>query len=148
MEEHKSNDSHRVPQQWWEGLWCVWGFQCIFVIIFTSYFHLYDSTCIFYYVAKFKDICPGGMGYTVLPNPPVNKPVTVHQAPIEPLPLQPLPTPERPVEAFGKPEEIIPGESKPCFITSACTHIKHILLLSVWNTGYWNQITNNNFCAV
>ncbi|XP_078101209.1 latent-transforming growth factor beta-binding protein 1, partial [Sander vitreus] len=58
--------------------------------------------------AKFKDICPGGMGYTVLPNPPVNKPVTVHQAPIEPLPLQPLPTPERPVEAFGKPEEIIP----------------------------------------
>ncbi|XP_029305402.1 latent-transforming growth factor beta-binding protein 1 isoform X2 [Cottoperca gobio] len=58
--------------------------------------------------AKFKDICPGGMGYTVLPNPPVNKPVTVYQEPVEPLPPQPLPTPERPVEAFGKPEEIIP----------------------------------------
>ncbi|XP_070834240.1 latent-transforming growth factor beta-binding protein 1 isoform X1 [Chaetodon trifascialis] len=58
--------------------------------------------------AKFKEICPGGMGYTVLPNPPVNKPVTVYQEPIEPLPPQPLPTPERPVEAFGKPEEDIP----------------------------------------
>uniref|UniRef100_A0A8D3CN80 Latent-transforming growth factor beta-binding protein 4 n=1 Tax=Scophthalmus maximus TaxID=52904 RepID=A0A8D3CN80_SCOMX len=58
--------------------------------------------------AKFKEICPGGMGYTVLPNPPVNKPVTVHQQPIDLLPPQPLPTPERPVEAFGKPEEIIP----------------------------------------
>lgn len=68
-------------------------------------------TCIFYYVAKFKEICPGGMGYTVLPNPPVNKPVTVYQEPIDLLPPQPLPTPERPVEAFGKAEEIIPGES-------------------------------------
>ncbi|TMS04525.1 latent-transforming growth factor beta-binding protein 1 isoform X3 [Larimichthys crocea] len=58
--------------------------------------------------AKFKEICPGGMGYTVLPNPPVNKPVTVYQEPIDLLPPQPLPTPERPVEAFGKAEEIIP----------------------------------------
>ncbi|KAI3363428.1 hypothetical protein L3Q82_011574 [Scortum barcoo] len=58
--------------------------------------------------AKFREICPGGMGYTVLPNPPVNKPVTVYQEPIEKLPPQPLPTPERPVEAFGQPEEIIP----------------------------------------
>ncbi|XP_075932800.1 latent-transforming growth factor beta-binding protein 1 isoform X2 [Anarhichas minor] len=58
--------------------------------------------------AKFKDICPGGMGYTVLPNPPVNKPVITYQEPNDPLPPQPLPTPERPVEAFGKPEEIIP----------------------------------------
>uniref|UniRef100_A0A669C2K1 Latent-transforming growth factor beta-binding protein 1 n=1 Tax=Oreochromis niloticus TaxID=8128 RepID=A0A669C2K1_ORENI len=57
--------------------------------------------------AKFKEICPGGMGYTVLPNPPVNKPV--YQEPIDPP--QPLPTPERPVEAFGTPEEVIPGES-------------------------------------
>ncbi|CAI5682149.1 unnamed protein product [Oreochromis niloticus] len=54
--------------------------------------------------AKFKEICPGGMGYTVLPNPPVNKPV--YQEPIDPP--QPLPTPERPVEAFGTPEEVIP----------------------------------------
>uniref|UniRef100_A0A3B4YU56 Latent-transforming growth factor beta-binding protein 4 n=1 Tax=Seriola lalandi dorsalis TaxID=1841481 RepID=A0A3B4YU56_SERLL len=60
--------------------------------------------------AKFKEICPGGMGYTVLPNPPVNKPVTVYQEPSHLPPPQPLPTPERPVEAFGKPEEIIPGE--------------------------------------
>ncbi|KAM6922674.1 latent-transforming growth factor beta-binding protein 1 isoform 3-T3 [Lycodopsis pacificus] len=62
------------------------------------------TTCI----SKFKDICPGGMGYTVLPNPPVNKPVITYQEPNDPLPPQPLPTPERPVEAFGKPEEIIP----------------------------------------
>ncbi|XP_042288938.1 latent-transforming growth factor beta-binding protein 1 isoform X4 [Thunnus maccoyii] len=60
------------------------------------------TTCI----SKFKEICPGGMGYTVLPNPPVNKPV--YQEPIDPLPPQPLPTPERPVEAFGKADEIIP----------------------------------------
>ncbi|XP_026164540.1 latent-transforming growth factor beta-binding protein 1 isoform X2 [Mastacembelus armatus] len=58
--------------------------------------------------AKFKEICPGGMGYTVLPNPPVNKPITIHQEPIDLPSPQPLPTPERPVEAFGKPEEIIP----------------------------------------
>ncbi|XP_068997959.1 latent-transforming growth factor beta-binding protein 1 isoform X2 [Embiotoca jacksoni] len=58
--------------------------------------------------AKFKEICPGGMGYTVLPNPPVNKPVIISQEPVDLLPPQPLPTPERPVEAFGKPEEIIP----------------------------------------
>ncbi|XP_030012462.1 latent-transforming growth factor beta-binding protein 1 isoform X1 [Sphaeramia orbicularis] len=56
--------------------------------------------------AKFKETCPGGMGYTVLPNPPANKPV--YQEPVEPLPPQPLPTPERPVEAFGKPEDHIP----------------------------------------
>lgn len=61
------------------------------------------------------------MGYTVLPKPPVNKPVTVYQEPIEPLPPQPLPTPERPVEAFGKPEEGIPGESLTCYITDACS---------------------------
>ncbi|XP_034079028.1 latent-transforming growth factor beta-binding protein 1 isoform X4 [Gymnodraco acuticeps] len=61
------------------------------------------TTCI----SKFKDICPGGMGYTVLPNPPVNKPITINQEPIE-IPPQPLPTQERPVEAFGKPEEFIP----------------------------------------
>ncbi|KAF7661305.1 hypothetical protein LDENG_00265080 [Lucifuga dentata] len=58
--------------------------------------------------AKFKEICPGGMGYTVLPNPPVNKPVIVYQEPIGPLPPQPLPTPEKPVEAFAKPEDVIP----------------------------------------
>ncbi|KAM6997763.1 LOW QUALITY PROTEIN: latent-transforming growth factor beta-binding protein 1 [Tautogolabrus adspersus] len=58
--------------------------------------------------AKFKEICPGGMGYTVLPNPPVHKQVPVYQEPIDLPPPQPLPTPERPVEAFGKPEEIIP----------------------------------------
>ncbi|XP_031735692.1 latent-transforming growth factor beta-binding protein 1-like isoform X2 [Anarrhichthys ocellatus] len=63
--------------------------------------------------AKFKDICPGGMGYTVLPNPPVNKPVITYQEPNDPLPPQPLPTPERPVEAFGKPEEIIPAATSP-----------------------------------
>ncbi|KAG7513085.1 latent-transforming growth factor beta-binding protein 1 isoform X5 [Solea senegalensis] len=58
--------------------------------------------------SKFKEICPGGMGYTVLPNPPVHKPVIIYQQPIDLLPPQPLPTPERPVEAFGQPDEIIP----------------------------------------
>lgn len=56
----------------------------------------------------FKEICPGGMGYTVLPNPPVNKPGTVYQEPIGLPPPQPLPTPERPVEAFGHPEQVLP----------------------------------------
>ncbi|XP_062285840.1 latent-transforming growth factor beta-binding protein 1 [Scomber scombrus] len=56
--------------------------------------------------AKFKEICPGGMGYTVLPNPPLNKPV--YQEPVYVIPPQPLPTPERTVEAFGKPDDIIP----------------------------------------
>ncbi|XP_043992193.1 latent-transforming growth factor beta-binding protein 1 isoform X3 [Gambusia affinis] len=58
--------------------------------------------------ALFKEICPGGMGYTVLPNPPVNKPGTVFQEPVDLLPLEPLPTPEKPVEAFGTQEEILP----------------------------------------
>uniref|UniRef100_A0A3B5Q0V8 Latent transforming growth factor beta binding protein 1 n=1 Tax=Xiphophorus maculatus TaxID=8083 RepID=A0A3B5Q0V8_XIPMA len=61
--------------------------------------------------ALFKEICPGGMGYTVLPNPPVNKPVTVFQEPDDLLPPQPLPTPEKPVEAFGTQEEILPGQA-------------------------------------
>lgn len=67
--------------------------------------------------AKFKEICPGGMGYTVLPNP-VHKPV-VPQEPVQPVPRPqppplpqpvpaPLPTPERPVEAFGYTEEPLP----------------------------------------
>ncbi|XP_019737683.1 latent-transforming growth factor beta-binding protein 1 isoform X1 [Hippocampus comes] len=63
--------------------------------------------------AMFKEICPGGMGYTVLPNPPINKPVTVHQTPIDPLIPHPLPTPEKPAVAFGKPEEIIPATTAP-----------------------------------
>ncbi|XP_047458686.1 latent-transforming growth factor beta-binding protein 1 isoform X2 [Mugil cephalus] len=63
--------------------------------------------------AKFKEICPGGMGYTVLPNPPVNKPVTAYQEPTVLLTPQPLPALERPVEAFGTPEEIIPATSAP-----------------------------------
>ncbi|XP_053189603.1 latent-transforming growth factor beta-binding protein 1 [Scomber japonicus] len=56
--------------------------------------------------AKFKEICPGGMGYTVLPNPPVNKPV--YQEPVYVIPPQPLPTTVRLVEDFGKPDDIIP----------------------------------------
>lgn len=83
-------------------------------------FYLCDKHLYFFcYVAKFKEICPGGMGYTVLPNPPINKPVTISQEPIDLLPPQALPTTARAVEAFGKPEEIIPGESLPCNIISA-----------------------------
>ncbi|XP_047207241.1 latent-transforming growth factor beta-binding protein 1 isoform X5 [Girardinichthys multiradiatus] len=55
--------------------------------------------------ARFKEICPGGMGYTILPNPPVNKPVTVFQ---EPDDLQPLPTPEEPDEDIMTQEAILP----------------------------------------
>lgn len=57
------------------------------------------------------------MGYTVLPNPPVNKPVTISQEPTDLLPPEALPTTARPVEAFWKPEDIIPGES----LISACS---------------------------
>lgn len=53
------------------------------------------------------------MGYTVLPNPPAHKPVTISQEPVDLLPPQALPTAARPVEAYGKPEEVIPGESLP-----------------------------------
>ncbi|XP_068597526.1 latent-transforming growth factor beta-binding protein 1 [Brachionichthys hirsutus] len=58
--------------------------------------------------AKFKDICPGGMGYTVLPNPPANKPVTVYQEPTDLLPPQPVPIPESQEEAFEEPHQNIP----------------------------------------
>ncbi|XP_061914967.1 latent-transforming growth factor beta-binding protein 1 isoform X7 [Entelurus aequoreus] len=58
--------------------------------------------------AMFKDICPGGMGYTVLPNPPASKPVTVNQKPTDPLTPRPLPTLDKPVVVFGTPEEIVP----------------------------------------
>uniref|UniRef100_A0A3Q1FKG5 Latent transforming growth factor beta binding protein 1 n=1 Tax=Acanthochromis polyacanthus TaxID=80966 RepID=A0A3Q1FKG5_9TELE len=74
--------------------------------------------------AKFKEICPGGMGYTVLPNPPVQKPVTVYQEPTHLLPPQPLPTPERPVEAFGEPEHTIPGKSYIYYFN--CQFLKHL----------------------
>ncbi|XP_047207239.1 latent-transforming growth factor beta-binding protein 1 isoform X3 [Girardinichthys multiradiatus] len=56
-------------------------------------------------IPRFKEICPGGMGYTILPNPPVNKPVTVFQ---EPDDLQPLPTPEEPDEDIMTQEAILP----------------------------------------
>ncbi|XP_068182963.1 latent-transforming growth factor beta-binding protein 1 isoform X2 [Antennarius striatus] len=58
--------------------------------------------------AKFKEICPGGMGYTVLPNPPANKPVIVYQEPTDLLPVQPLPTPESQAEPIEDPVENIP----------------------------------------
>uniref|UniRef100_A0A8C5FTA7 Latent transforming growth factor beta binding protein 1 n=1 Tax=Gadus morhua TaxID=8049 RepID=A0A8C5FTA7_GADMO len=63
--------------------------------------------------AKFKDICPGGMGYTVLPKPPVNKPLITYQEPVVTPRPRPLPTPEKPVEAFGEPDKPIPGEAEP-----------------------------------
>lgn len=57
--------------------------------------------------ALFKEICPGGMGYTVLPNPPANKPPTTSQEPVDLLPPSILPTAARPVEAFGKDSSIV-----------------------------------------
>lgn len=83
-----------------------------------KYFSLVFFVFFPYYLAQFKEICPGGMGYTVLPNPPAHKPVTISQEPVDLLPPQALPTAARPVEAFGKPEEVIPGESLPAYIIS------------------------------
>ncbi|KAM4615423.1 latent-transforming growth factor beta-binding protein 1 isoform 2-T2 [Polymixia lowei] len=62
--------------------------------------------------AKFKEICPGGMGYTVLPKPPINKPIITYQEPVATPPPHPLPTPEKPVEAFGNPE-VVPATTTP-----------------------------------
>lgn len=42
------------------------------------------------------------MGYTVLPNPPANRPATTSQEPVDLQPPRLLPTAARPVEAFGK----------------------------------------------
>uniref|UniRef100_A0A4W5R9F9 Latent-transforming growth factor beta-binding protein 1 n=1 Tax=Hucho hucho TaxID=62062 RepID=A0A4W5R9F9_9TELE len=77
--------------------------------------------------AKFKEICPGGMGYTVTgsykPKPPnklpsqpetINKPMITHQEHVAP-PL-PLPTHEKPVEALSVAERqlpSVPGKSTP-----------------------------------
>uniref|UniRef100_A0A4W5R9V6 Latent-transforming growth factor beta-binding protein 4 n=1 Tax=Hucho hucho TaxID=62062 RepID=A0A4W5R9V6_9TELE len=74
------------------------------------------STCI----PKFKEICPGGMGYTVTgsykPKPPnklpsqpetINKPMITHQEHVAP-PL-PLPTHEKPVEALSVAERQLPS---------------------------------------
>lgn len=74
------------------------------------------------FLATFKEICPGGMGYTVLPNPPVNKQPIVHQEPTDLHPPQLLPTPEQPVEAFGTPE-IIPGEPQTCNTQRMCSMV-------------------------
>uniref|UniRef100_A0A3Q3W5C5 Latent-transforming growth factor beta-binding protein 1 n=1 Tax=Mola mola TaxID=94237 RepID=A0A3Q3W5C5_MOLML len=63
--------------------------------------------------AKFKEICPGGMGYTILPNPPVSKPVTVPQEPTDPLPARTLPTPATTAKTFGTAEEVIRGQCLP-----------------------------------
>ncbi|XP_061140649.1 latent-transforming growth factor beta-binding protein 1 isoform X2 [Syngnathus typhle] len=64
--------------------------------------------------ALFKEICPGGMGYTVLPNPPVKQPVTVQETASDALTPHPLPTPEKPVTAFGKPDrQMIPATTAP-----------------------------------
>ncbi|KAG7462558.1 hypothetical protein MATL_G00186090 [Megalops atlanticus] len=68
--------------------------------------------------AAFKEICPGGMGYTVTgtyrpkqvnrPQPESNgKPKITHQEPLAP-PL-PLPTPQRPVEALSVTERQLPA---------------------------------------
>lgn len=46
------------------------------------------------------------MGYTVLPNPPANKPPTTSQEPVDLLPPRILPTAARPVEPVGKDSSI------------------------------------------
>lgn len=72
-----------------------------------------------FFIAAFKEICPGGMGYHVTPpyiykpkppdgqghgNPPIR-----HQAPVDP-PV-PFPTLQQPVEALSITERQLPGES-------------------------------------
>ncbi|MFT7805920.1 latent-transforming growth factor beta-binding protein 1 isoform X4 [Arapaima gigas] len=67
--------------------------------------------------AAFKDICPGGMGYTVSgtykPKPinrnhpeVIHKPKVVHQ---EPLPPVPIPSVQQPIEALSVTERQIPA---------------------------------------
>uniref|UniRef100_A0A8C8F2D9 Latent-transforming growth factor beta-binding protein 1 n=1 Tax=Oncorhynchus tshawytscha TaxID=74940 RepID=A0A8C8F2D9_ONCTS len=98
---------HPVPAQLSKQLCCcsvgkAWGPRC--------------DKCPLPGTAKFKEICPGGMGYTVtgsykpklpnqlpkLPSQPetINKPKITHQEPVAP-PL-PFPTPEKPVEALSE----------------------------------------------
>ncbi|KAK7880847.1 hypothetical protein WMY93_032508 [Mugilogobius chulae] len=67
---------HPVSTQLTRGLCCcsvgkAWGPQC--------------DRCPAPGTAKFKEICPGGMGYTVLPNP-VHKPAVVQQPVPQPVP--------------------------------------------------------------
>ncbi|XP_064173266.1 latent-transforming growth factor beta-binding protein 1 isoform X1 [Anguilla rostrata] len=63
--------------------------------------------------AAFKEICPGGMGYTVTGtyrpkpvNPPDSRPRITHEAPQ--VPPLPLPTVQRPVEALSVTERQLP----------------------------------------
>lgn len=92
-----------------------------------------DLFCIIFflhYVAKFRELCPGGLGYTVLPNPPVSKPVTISQKLTDLQTPLTLPTTERPVEPFGQTEEIIPGESL-CNLVCVCSVTTAGLIMSV-----------------
>uniref|UniRef100_A0A8C8F3D2 Latent-transforming growth factor beta-binding protein 1 n=1 Tax=Oncorhynchus tshawytscha TaxID=74940 RepID=A0A8C8F3D2_ONCTS len=105
---------HPVPAQLSKQLCCcsvgkAWGPRC--------------DKCPLPGTAKFKEICPGGMGYTVtgsykpklpnqlpkLPSQPetINKPKITHQEPVAP-PL-PFPTPEKPVEALSVTERQLPS---------------------------------------
>uniref|UniRef100_A0A8C7KWX8 Latent-transforming growth factor beta-binding protein 1 n=1 Tax=Oncorhynchus kisutch TaxID=8019 RepID=A0A8C7KWX8_ONCKI len=105
---------HPVPAQLSKQLCCcsvgkAWGPRC--------------DKCPLPGTAKFKEICPGGMGYTVtgsykpklpnqlpkLPSQPetINKPMITHQEPVAP-PL-PFPTPEKPVEALSVTERQLPS---------------------------------------
>ncbi|XP_064868883.1 latent-transforming growth factor beta-binding protein 1 isoform X6 [Oncorhynchus nerka] len=101
---------HPVPAQLSKQLCCcsvgkAWGPRC--------------DKCPLPGTAKFKEICPGGMGYTVTgsykPKPPklpsqpetLNKPMITHQEPVAP-PL-PFPTPEKPVEALSVTERQLPS---------------------------------------
>ncbi|CAL9688260.1 unnamed protein product [Knipowitschia caucasica] len=98
---------HPVPSPLSQALCCcsvgkAWGPQC--------------ERCPSPGTAKFKEICPGGMGYTVLPNP-AHRPMDPQEPVQRPEPPVPLPTPERPVEAFGFSEdprpEVIEKTSPP-----------------------------------
>lgn len=57
------------------------------------------------------------MGYTVLPNPPANKPAATSQEPVDLLPPRVLPTAARPVEAFGKDISVVVAGSTPASTT-------------------------------
>ncbi|XP_067088327.1 latent-transforming growth factor beta-binding protein 1-like [Osmerus mordax] len=74
-----------------------------------------DKTWLFTGAAKFKEICAGGMGYTVLPKPPnriqpdANRPVREHViTPQEPV-VQRLPFPEKPTEALSVTQRQLPS---------------------------------------
>lgn len=88
-------------------------------------------------VADFKDICPGGMGYTVTgayrPKPFNHPNLVIPQKPL--VPLLPSPTVERHVEALSITERQVPAIPGECTVTvwlSPHRYLTHPLLRTLF----------------